>query len=185
MRNLFGQVDGTVNPSPGTEEFERVVWSADGWLAGGTSPVIRRIRMHLDTWDELDRPGREQSVGRTLATGAPLTGGAETDEPDLDAKSPGGLPVIPEFAHVRRARGPERIYRRSYNYDLPPTAGVSESGMIFTSYQADASAQFVPIQRRVDELDLLNHWTTPIGSVVFAIAPGCAAGGHLGEGLLA
>jgi len=30
-----------------------------------------------------------------------------------------------------------------------------------------------------------NHWTTPIGSVVFAIAPGCAAGGHLGEGLLA
>src|SRR5690606_41189884 len=77
MRNLFGQVDGTSNPEPGTADFDRVVWSEDGWLAGGTGMVVRRIRMDLDRWDRLDRSGREASVGRTLVDGAPLTGHAE------------------------------------------------------------------------------------------------------------
>ena len=188
MRNLFGQVDGTVNPTPGTQDFDAVVWATDGWVAGGTSLVIRRIRMTLDTWDELDRSGREQSIGRTLSNGAPLTGTQETDEPDFTAVGAVGFPVIPDFAHMRRARGDgaERIYRRSYNYDLPPTGnGVSESGLIFASYQADVTAQFLPIQRRLDELDLLNKWTIPIGSAVFAIPPGCDNGGYIGDTLLA
>lgn len=188
MRNLFGQVDGTVNPIPGTEDFDSVVWSTDPWLTGGTSLVLRRIRMALDTWDQLDRSGREQAIGRTLSNGAPLTGVNETDEPDFAAVGAAGFPVIPDFAHMRRARGDatERIYRRGYNYDLPPAGGgVSESGLIFASYQADAATQFVPIQRRLDELDLLNQWTVPIGSAVFAIPPGCDVGGYVGEQLLA
>lgn len=188
MRNLFGQVDGTVNPTPGTQDFDAVVWGADGWVAGGTSLVIRRIRMTLDTWDELDRSGREQSIGRTLSNGAPLTGTKETDEPDFAAVGAMGFPVIPDFAHIRRARGDgtERIYRRSYNYDLPPAGnGISESGMIFASYQADVTTQFLPIQRRLDELDLLNKWTIPIGSAVFAIPPGCDSDGYIGDTLLA
>ncbi len=38
MRNLFGQVDGTSNPEPGTPDFDTVVWNADdGWVAGGTA----------------------------------------------------------------------------------------------------------------------------------------------------
>ncbi len=45
-------------------------------------------------------------------------------------------------------------------------------------------AQFVPLQRRLDELDLLNRWTTPVGSAVCAIPPGCAEGGYVGEQLL-
>ena len=187
MRNLFGQVDGTVNPSLGTDDFDTVVWATEGWLAGGTGLVIRRIRMTLDTWDELDRSGREQSIGRTLSNGAPLTGVNETDEPDFTATGAAGFPVIPDFAHMRRAcgDGAERIYRRSYNYDLSPTGeGVSESGQIFAVYQADVTAQFVPIQRRLDELDLLNQWTIPIGSAVFAIPPGCERGGYIGETLL-
>jgi dye decolorizing peroxidase len=200
MRNLFGQVDGTVNPQPAEPDFDELVWSRGepAWLAGGTSFVLRRIRLDLDKWDRLDRSGREQSVGRTLAVGAPLTGTAETDEPDFEAKTAIGFPVIPEFSHIRRARSEnpaERIHRRGYNYDDAPLAAppgapdaggsVSNSGMLFGSYQADVDAQFVPIQRRLDELDLLNEWTTPIGSAVFAIPPGCAEGGYLGETLLA
>ena len=188
MRNLFGQVDGTSNPIPGTTDFDRVVWSTGGWLAGGTGMVVRRIRMNLDTWDKLDRPGREQSVGRTLATGAPLTGVDEHDEPDFAATTAIGFPVIPEFSHLRRARSEntsERIFRRAYNYDVPPAAGqVSESGLVFVSFQADVEAQFTPLQRRLDELDLLNEWTVPIGSAVFAVPPGCAEGGYIGETLL-
>lgn len=188
MRNLFGQVDGTTNPRPGTDDFDTVVWNRDGWLDGGTSVVIRRISMDLDKWDRLDRGGREQSVGRYLSNGAPLTGSAEQDEPDFEATTPIGFPVIPEFSHLRRARSDnpvERIFRRAYNYDVPPSGGgVSDSGLIFVAYQADVEAQFTPIQRRLDDLDLLNEWTVPIGSAVFAVPPGCDRDGYIGETLL-
>ena len=187
MRNLFGQVDGTTNPQPGTADFDEVVWTDEGWMAGGTGMVVRRIRMDLDKWDRLDRSGRDASVGRTLANGAPLTGTEEFDEPDFDAKTAIGFPVIPQFAHIRRARGDgtEQIFRRAYNYDERPVgAEVSESGLIFVSFQADIDRQFTPMQRRLDELDLLNEWTVPIGSAVFAIPPGCSEDGFIGDTLL-
>ncbi|WP_416428886.1 hypothetical protein [Paenarthrobacter nicotinovorans] len=60
---------------------------------------------------------------------------------------------------------------------------MSDSGLIFVSYQADVERQFVPIQRRLDELDLLNEWTTPVGSAVFVIPPGCEPGGFTGDEL--
>lgn len=193
MRNLFGQVDGTTNPEPGTSDFDEVVWNTSGWLAGGTSAVLRRIDMDLDDWDRLGRDGRDNATGRYQSNGAPLTSSphgaaAEFDEPDFEARTALGFTVIPEFSHIARARSDntaERIFRRSYNYQAPPAAdGLSESGMIFLAYQADVDRQFVPIQRRLDELDLLNEWTTPIGSAVFAIPPGCAEGGFIGDTLL-
>ncbi|WP_433876870.1 Dyp-type peroxidase [Sinomonas atrocyanea] len=191
MRNLFGQVDGTANPVPGTPGFDEVVWSGQGWMAGGTGAVVRRIHMDLDGWDALDPTGKEASVGRRLVDGAPLTGGSEHDEPDFSATTPLGFPAIADYSHVRRARGEqpaapsERIFRRGYNYDDTPVGDdVSNSGLLFISFQADVDRQFVPIQRRLDELDLLNRWTTPIGSAVFAIPPGCREGGYIGETLL-
>ncbi|GAB2705006.1 dye decolorizing peroxidase [Microbacterium marinum] len=189
MRNLFGQVDGTSNPEPGTADFDTVVWNTtDGWAADGTGIVVRRIAMDLDKWDRLDRPGRDQSVGRYQSNGAPLTGTDEFDEPDFTAKTPIGFPVIPEFSHLRRSRSEntaERIFRRAFNYDDTPTPGqISNAGLIFVSFQADIEKQFTPIQRRLDELDLLNEWTAPIGSAVFAAPPGCAEGGYIGETLL-
>lgn len=190
MRNLFGQVDGTVNAVPGTEDFEQLVWATGenpGWLAGGTGFVLRRISLDLDKWDTLDRAGRESAMGRTLATGAPLTGTNERDEPDFTATTPLGFPVIPEYSHLRRARSEnraERIVRRGYNYDDVPTGGeISNSGLLFVSYQADVDRQFVPIQQRLDNLDLLNQWITPIGSAVFAIPPGCSSDGYIGDTL--
>ncbi|MGX1793348.1 Dyp-type peroxidase [Microbacterium sp. NPDC055312] len=189
MRNLFGQVDGTANPRPGDAGFDTVVWSTDGWLAGGTGMVVRRIRMNLDTWDEVDRGAREFAVGRRLDTGAPLTGGEEHDEPDFAAEDRLGFPVIHDLAHIRRARSAdpgERIFRRAYNYDIPSTDpdSVSESGLVFISFQADVARQFTPMQERLAKADLLNIWTTPIGSAVFAVPPGCAPDGYIGETLL-
>ncbi|MFZ3453615.1 Dyp-type peroxidase [Arthrobacter sp. 7Tela_A1] len=191
MRNLFGQVDGSANPRPGTPEFDRVVWGdtqIPAWLEDGTSMVVRRIAMNLDTWDELDRRGREEAVGRRLDNGAPLTGTAEHDEPDFDAVTPLGFRVIPEYSHMRRARPEDprqRIYRRGYNYDAvsEPGGTMSEAGQIFVAFQADVTAQFVPIQERLDKLDLLNEWTKPIGSAVFAVPPGAREGGFVGEQL--
>ena len=189
QRNLFGQLDGTANPAVGSESFARVVWretSSPAWLRGGTSYVIRRIAMNLDTWDELDRGSREQAVGRRLDTGAPLTGAREFDAPDLAARAPNGLPVISPIAHVARARssdGAPQIFRRGYNYDATAQQG-TDAGLIFGSLQADPVTQFVPIQQRLAKVDLLNIWTTPIGSAVFAVPPGCAPGGYLGETLV-
>ncbi|MGZ6770825.1 MAG: Dyp-type peroxidase, partial [Mycobacteriaceae bacterium] len=116
-----------------------------------------------------------------------LTGKRETDQPDFAATTAIGFPVIPEFSHMRRARSDdpnERIYRRGYNYDEVPTGnGVSNSGLLFVSFQADVTRQYVPLQRRLNDLDLLNEWTTPIGSAVFAIPPGCDEGGYIGHTL--
>jgi dye decolorizing peroxidase len=191
-RNLFGQVDGTVNPEPGTDDFAKVVWASDGpeWFKAGTTMVVRRIRFDLDGWDALDRDDRELAIGRRLSDGAPLTGGTEDSTPDLQAEDELGMKEIPEFAHVRRARArnaDERFLRRGYSYDDAPERAdeISETGLIFCTFQADIARQFVPVQRRLASLDLLNTWTTPIGSAVFAIPPGVAEGDWIGSGLLA
>jgi dye decolorizing peroxidase len=193
MRNLFGQVDGSANLRPSTPDFDAAVVAGDdapAWLRGGTSFVLRRIAMDLDAWDAVDRVGRENAVGRTLATGAPLTGGRERDPVDLDAKGANGLPVVSSVAHARRAHVADpalRIVRLGYNYEEPAPAGseaLSSTGLLFGAWQADVNRQFVPLQRALDEADLLNVWTTPIGSAVFAIPPGCQEGGYLGENLL-
>ncbi|GAA5063448.1 Dyp-type peroxidase [Nocardia callitridis] len=191
MRNLMGQVDGTNNPVPDTSDFDALVWD-DGaeqpWMADGTSMVVRRIRIELDTWDELDRPGREVTLGRALDTGAPLSGTRETDDPDFAVTDRNGIPLIAPSAHIARAHHAhegERIFRRVYNYDDPPPPGsVSNSGLLFVSYQRDVNRQYLPIQQRLDEFDALNQWTTPVGSAVFAVVPGIGSGSYLGEGLL-
>ncbi|MBN6050444.1 Dyp-type peroxidase [Nonomuraea sp. RK-328] len=187
QRNLMGQLDGTVNPP----NLDRSVWLGDGpeGMRGGTTMVLRRIRMKLEQWDAADRAAREFTIGRRLDTGAPLTGRDERDEPDFNRLNQLGFPVIPEFAHIRRARAADsgqRILRRPYNYDEAVGAdGAADSGLIFVSYQADIERQFVPVQRRLAEGDLLNEWITPIGSAVFAVPPGCTPEGWIGDRLLA
>ncbi|RAE52520.1 peroxidase, partial [Burkholderia multivorans] len=104
-------------PPPGTEAFTHLVWGkASGrenpvfssrgeppsdlgahlpdWLQGGTTLVLRDIAMNLETWDEADRPGREFAIGRTVGSGAPLSGGTEFTDPDFKAVDKRGLTKI-------------------------------------------------------------------------------------------
>lgn len=189
MRNLMGQVDGTVNPAPGDDGFDDLLWlgSESGAFAGGSAFVLRRIRMELDTWDMVDRPGREATIGRRLSDGSPLSAPADTATEhtpiDFEAKNSLGLPIIGVAAHVRRAHSTdprEQIVRRAVNYD-----DGDESGLLFACYQRNPLTQFVPIQQRLDELDMLNEWVTHTGSAVYAVLPGFHAGGMLGETLFA
>ena len=188
-RNLMGQVDGTANPELGSSDFDSVVWINDGpeWIKGGTLLVFRRIAMQLDTWDQLGTPSKEEVIGRKLSNGAPLTGERETDVPDLGARHPNGLLVIPEFAHIRRAapqESGERIFRRPFSYDNGMNErGSMDVGLLWTAYQRDISKQYLPIQRRLEQLDLLNQWTVPIGSAVFAIPGGVQGSELLAEAL--
>lgn len=188
-RNLMGQVDGTANPELGSSDFDSVVWINDGpeWIKGGTLLVFRRIAMQLDTWDQLGTPSKEEVIGRKLSNGAPLTGERETDVPDLGARHPNGLLVIPEFAHIRRAapqESGERIFRRPFSYDNGMNErGSMDVGLLWTAYQRDISKQYLPIQRRLEQLDLLNQWTVPIGSAVFAVPGGVQGSELLAEAL--
>lgn len=192
-RNLFGQLDGTVNPRT-REEYDEQVWIQDGpaWLKGGTCMVLRRIAMNIDTWEILDRQAREESVGRTLDTGAPLSGGEEHTDPDFEATDEYGLPKIDPMSHMARAHPPadkphEKLLRRPYSYDLQPEPGseeLSNSGLLFICFQKDPDKQFTPIQRRLDEGDRLNQWITHIGSATFFIFPGTTEDDYWGRGLL-
>lgn len=184
-RNAFGQLDGTVNPPADSA----LVWNTGGvprWLAGGTSLVLRRIRMNMSVWSGVDREARENAIGRRLSDGSPLTGGGPSATPNLAATDDLGFPVIDSISHVRRAMpkvGHDRILRQPYTYDVGAT-GRSDVGLIFASYQADPVRQFLPIQQRLAEADLLNLWTTPIGSAVYAVLGGVAPGEYLGQHLL-
>jgi dye decolorizing peroxidase len=185
QRNLLGQLDGTANPRDAA--LEQAVWVRDGpaWLRDSSTLVVRRIRAEIEKWDLLSTADKENSVGRRMDTGAPFTGTKEHDEPDFTAVDGTGLPVMPDYAHVTRAHVTDparKILRRPYNYDgAPNAAGHPDSGLIFAAYQADIARQYLPIQQRLAEKDLLNEWITPIGSAVFAIPPGCAEGGWIGE----
>ncbi|WP_203718103.1 Dyp-type peroxidase [Asanoa siamensis] len=190
QRNVMGQLDGTRNPPLGSPVFDGAVWVDSGprWLHGGTTVVVRRIRAELETWDAADPTAKEFAVGRRLSDGAPLTGVAEHDEPDLTKTNELGFTVISESAHIARAHvrsDRQRIFRRPYNYDdAPAPDGTSDAGLIFAAYQRDIGSQFLPIQRNLAENDLLNDWITPIGSAVFAVPPGCREGEWVGQSLL-
>lgn len=195
QRNLMGQVDGTDNPALGSEQFNQVVWNdaesvEHDWLVGGTQLVLRRIAMQLDTWDKLGRKEKEDVIGRNLTNGAPLGKVNETDIPDFGARGENGLLHIPGFAHIRNASArsaDEIFFRRPFNYEVGVSAlGSPDVGLLWTAYARDLSKQYLPVQERLSKVDLLNLWTTPIGSSVWLIPPGVKVeGGLLCAGLIA
>ncbi|MBZ8177910.1 Dyp-type peroxidase [Corynebacterium sp. 3HC-13] len=200
-RNLFGQKDGTINPRT-SEELQQHVWINDGptWQKNGSCMVVRRIFMNLDTWELLDRNSREVAIGRTLDSGAPLSGGEEFDPIDTKATDRVGLPIIDPMSHAARAKAPQNkpeqvIKRRPYTYNLPPDPAVAQAmarpddkaaiisnvGLVFICFQQDPLHQFHPIQQRLSEGDRLNQWITHIGSAVYFIPPGVSADGKDGD----
>lgn len=194
QRNLMGQVDGTENPALGSSDFNRIVWidekSTDQpWLVGGTQMVLRRIRMNLDTWDKLGRSDKEMAIGRDLEVGAPLGEKNETDVPDFAGRQANGLLKIPAFAHIRNAHPTnplERFFRRPFNFEVGVSpSGSPDVGLLWAAYARDLSTQYFPVQVRLSKVDILNLWTTPIGSSVWLMLPGVnGPEGYLGQSLV-
>lgn len=183
QRNLMGQIDGTGSPQPGSTTFKSSVWgetttdAADkqAWYDGGTTLVYRKIEMNLDTWDILDHGGKEEVIGRKLSNGAPLGGKKETDFLDLNARGENGLLQIPGFAHVRQAQSAEGslpLFRKPYNYLEERADGSTRAGLVWLAYAKNSTEQYVPLQRRLADFDLLNKWTTPVASAIFVIPRG-------------
>lgn len=182
FRNLFGQIDGTNNPNGQARELAVFGGGEESsWAPAGTVLVLRRIEMNLDKWDEVDRAGRDFALGRRQSDGAPLSGSKISDPVDLQATDGLGLPAIAAHAHVARAKpadGSEVLWRRGYSYH-----DQTGSGLIFASYQRDPRTSFIPVQKRLAQLDALNEWTTHVGSATYGILPGTEHGEQLGEHL--
>ncbi|WP_407077939.1 iron uptake transporter deferrochelatase/peroxidase subunit [Streptomyces sp. NPDC126499] len=194
-RNLMGQVDGTGNPKPTDPDFDRRIFVPQGatgaqdWMAGGSYAVVRRIRMLLDDWEKLPLEKQEKVIGRRKADGAPLTGGTETTELDLDRIGPDGKTVIPDNAHSRisapEQNGGAAMLRRPFSFhDGIGPDGTPDAGLLFVCWQADPLRGFVPVQRKLDRGDALSPFIRHEASGLFAVPGGAAEGEYVGQRLL-
>ncbi|MEU4892272.1 iron uptake transporter deferrochelatase/peroxidase subunit [Streptomyces sp. NPDC044780] len=192
-RNLMGQIDGTNNPKPTDDDFERRIFVPEkgepGWMAGGSYAVVRRIRMLLDSWDHLSLERQEKVIGRRKSDGAPLSGGTETTPVRLGKVNKDGSLAIAGAAHVRVA-APESnqgaaMLRRPFSYhDGFRDDGAPDAGLLFIAWQADPLKGFVPVQRKLDLGDDLSRFLRHEASALFAVPPGCAPGEYVGQALL-
>ena len=192
-RNLMGQLDGTGNPKQGTASFDQTVYvpatGGPAWMRGGSYLVYRRIRMLLNDWDTLGRGAQEAVIGRKKLTGAPLSGGTEFTAPDYEKFSATGSLLIPPGAHIRQASAEfnsgATILRRPFSYYNGLRAdGSPDAGLMFLAFQADPATGFTVIQQRLSGADSLSTFIKHEASGLFAVLPGCAAGGYLGQALL-
>ena len=184
-RNLFGFKDGTANVTS-QDDFDRVIWcDQDNWMKNGTYLIVRRVQMHLETWDRTSLKEQENTFGRHRDSGAPLGAVDEFDPVDLELKDDKGNLVIPEDCHVRLANEVgEEIYRRAFSYanGIDPRTGQFDAGLLFISFQKDPQ-QFIKVQKNLGTKDKLNEYITHVGSGLFAILPGVEEGGYLGQSL--
>ena len=184
-RNLFGFKDGTANVTS-QDDFDRVIWcDQDNWMKNGTYLIVRRVQMHLETWDRTSLREQENTFGRHRDSGAPLGAVDEFDPVDLELKDDKGNLVIPEDCHVRLAKEVgEEIYRRAFSYanGIDPRTGQFDAGLLFISFQKDPQ-QFIKVQKNLGTKDKLNEYITHVGSGLFAILLGVEEGGYLGQSL--
>src|SRR5690606_41191373 len=88
-----------LNPKPSDPDFEQRIFVPENgepaWMANGSYAVVRRIRMLLDDWEQLSLKEQENVIGRRKSDGAPLSGGTETSEMDLEKTDGEGNLVVP------------------------------------------------------------------------------------------
>ncbi len=184
-RNLLGFKDATANPRRG-KDLDRHVWVSRGertWMLGGTFLVMRRVRVLLDAWNELSLEAQERVIGRHRDSGAPLGRSHEFESMPLDDD------VVPPDAHARvaapQANAGATILRRGYSFDNGIDDQLKrDAGLLLLLYQRDPRRQFIPLQSRLAERDALTRFTRPVGSAVFGIPPGAAAGQTLAHDLV-
>ena len=168
-RNLMGQIDGTAQPEavrvrlrPADLRAATAGRPRPGWRAART-PSYAGSACSSTTGRSSRSTRRRTSSGGSKSDGAPLTGGTETTEMDLDKTDADGKLVIPINAHARITRPDAERRRRDA---APPVllprrhrrrTGVPDAGLLFVCWQADPLRGFVPVQRKLDRGDALSR----------------------------
>ncbi|MEH8023510.1 iron uptake transporter deferrochelatase/peroxidase subunit [Gallibacterium anatis] len=185
-RNLFGFKDGTANANT-VKDLDGQVWvDQPDWLKGGSYLIVRKIVMHLETWDRTSYKEQERTFGRHRISGAPIGEKEEFAPLDLDKLNHHGKPMIPDDSHSALAhKTGKQMLRRAYSYSdgINPRTGQFDSGLLFICYQKDPE-QFITIQNALGNVDRLNEYITHIGSGLFACFGGVKEGEFIGQALL-
>ncbi|HEY5847508.1 MAG TPA: iron uptake transporter deferrochelatase/peroxidase subunit [Microlunatus sp.] len=196
-RNLFGFKDGTQNlKAEMPAELDTHVWVPAGadaradWLAGGSYLVARRISMTIETWDRQLLREQERVIGRTKAEGAPLSGGAEFDQPNFALLGRADEPLIATDAHLAlvhpSANDGARMLRRGYNFvDGSNDLGRMDAGLFFLAFVVDPRTHFIPMQTRLGVGDAMSEYLQHTGSALFAVPPGVREDQYVGQALFA
>jgi deferrochelatase/peroxidase EfeB len=58
-----------------------------------------------------------------------------------------------------------------------------DAGLLFISYQRDATASFIPMLEKMSKIDMLNQFATHTGSGFFACPRGVGHGEYIGQAL--
>ena len=185
-RNLFGFKDGTANANTVKDLDEQVWVDQPDWLKGGSYLIVRKIVMHLETWDRTSYKEQERTFGRHRISGAPIGEKEEFAPLDLDKLNHHGKPMIPDDSHSALAhKTGKQMLRRAYSYSdgINPRTGQFDSGLLFICYQKDPE-QFITIQNALGNVDRLNEYITHIGSGLFACFGGVKEGEFIGQALL-
>lgn len=201
-RNQMGFKDGTMNISTNDPiAMNKFVWVGDEgpiWMRDGSYMVIRPTRIALEHWDEMKTTFQEETVGRHKASGAPIGKTNELDSLDLQTTDKEGNPRIAENSHAAMS-APEnndgaQILRRAFSYDngitkiaerWPPWRQVVtfDAGLLFQCYQKDPRTGFIKLFTKMAQIDMLNQFTTHVGSGLFACPPGAKPGEFIGQKL--
>ena len=150
--------------------------------AGGAYMAVRKIQMHLETWDRTHLKGQNDTFGRFRDSGAPYGGKAEFDEADIGSNTP-----LPADSHVFLSKSADtKILRRSYSYasGVEPKTNQFDAGLLFISFQKTPE-QFIKIQNALGNVDRMNEYITHIGSGLFICFGGVSGDGdYLGRSIL-
>ena len=193
-RNLMGFKDGTANLKlENTEDIDTFVWvgpeddAKAPWMVGGSYLVARRIKIQVETWDRTSLQEQELLIGRERAHGAPLSGGDEFTDLDLEIEGTNG-PLIAMNAHVRLAHPSQnngtKLLRRGFNFtDGADALGRLDAGLFFIAFVRDPKKHYIPMQTQLSGKDGLMEYLQHTGSGLWAVPPGTKPGEYVGQAL--
>ena len=161
--NPVGFKDGIIVPH-GQTELDADVWRPDG----STLCVLRRIRLDIAGFEALPVADQEQLIGRTKATGEPLSGGLR--RPGEPRRKVAGRRV-PHPGQVPRARSASRVHRQraddAARLRVRRWDGGRRPAVHLLPERLDT---FISTQHRIDEQDaFLGTYGTTTASASFLI----------------